>query len=91
MSTKNWIPVNRVEGEASRQAHADLPEGTYERVASTVFTPPALGYDPTLKPYTYDPALAKKLLSEVGYNGTPVKIWSVQTGWACRWSAPSIR
>jgi peptide/nickel transport system substrate-binding protein len=56
------------------------PEGTYERVASTVFTPPALGYDPTLKPYAYDPALAKKLLSEVGYNGTPVKIWSVQTG-----------
>ena len=34
MSTKNWIPVNRVEGEASRQAHADLPEGTYEREIS---------------------------------------------------------
>lgn len=34
MSTKNWIPVNRVEGAASRQAHADLPEGTYEREIS---------------------------------------------------------
>lgn len=34
MSTKNWIPVSRVEGEASRQAHADLPEGTYEREIS---------------------------------------------------------
>lgn len=34
MSAKNWIPVNRVEGEASRQAHADLPEGTYEREIS---------------------------------------------------------
>lgn len=28
---KNWITFPRVEGQASRQAHADLPEGTYER------------------------------------------------------------
>ena len=28
---KNWISFPRVEGSASRQAHADLPEGTYER------------------------------------------------------------
>ncbi len=28
---KKWISVPRVEGDASRQAHADLPEGTYER------------------------------------------------------------
>lgn len=26
-----WITIPNVEGEASRQAHADLPEGTYER------------------------------------------------------------
>ena len=26
-----WISLPRVEGTASRQAHADLPEGTYER------------------------------------------------------------
>src|SRR5580658_573574 len=31
MSAKNWIEFPRVEGEASRQAHADLPAGTYER------------------------------------------------------------
>lgn len=31
MSTKNWIELPRVEGETSRQAHADLPAGTYER------------------------------------------------------------
>ncbi|MBB4266936.1 homogentisate 1,2-dioxygenase [Roseospira visakhapatnamensis] len=30
---KSWIPVSRVEGRASRQAHCDLPEGTYEREA----------------------------------------------------------
>ncbi len=28
---KNWISFPRTEGEASRQAHCDLPEGTYER------------------------------------------------------------
>ena len=30
---KNWIAFPRLEGEASRQAHADLPAGTYEREA----------------------------------------------------------
>ena len=29
--SKNWISFPRIEGQASRQAHADLPEGTYER------------------------------------------------------------
>ena len=29
-----YIPVSRVEGDASRQAHCDLPEGTYEREIS---------------------------------------------------------
>lgn len=28
---KKWISFPRIEGRASRQAHADLPEGTYER------------------------------------------------------------
>lgn len=28
---RNWISLPRVEGMASRQAHADLPEGTFER------------------------------------------------------------
>jgi homogentisate 1,2-dioxygenase len=31
MSGKNWIEFPRIEGETSRQAHADLPAGTYER------------------------------------------------------------
>jgi homogentisate 1,2-dioxygenase len=31
---KNYIPLSRVEGIASRQAHCDLPEGTYEREMS---------------------------------------------------------
>jgi homogentisate 1,2-dioxygenase len=31
---KQWIRFPRVEGQASRQAHADLPPGTYEREIS---------------------------------------------------------
>ena len=28
---KRYIPISRIEGTASRQAHCDFPEGTYER------------------------------------------------------------
>lgn len=28
---KNWITFPKIEGDTSRQAHADMPEGTYER------------------------------------------------------------
>lgn len=31
---RNWIPVRGAQGEHSRQAHADLPSGTYEREMS---------------------------------------------------------
>jgi homogentisate 1,2-dioxygenase len=34
MSDRRWIPVRAAQGEHSRQAHADLPEGTYEREVS---------------------------------------------------------
>lgn len=28
---KQWISISKIEGQASRQAHADLPQGTFER------------------------------------------------------------
>lgn len=31
---RNWIPVRGAQGEHSRQAHADMPAGTYEREIS---------------------------------------------------------
>src|SRR5438128_12426883 len=34
MTSRNWIPVRGGQGVHSRQAHADMPEGTYEREMS---------------------------------------------------------
>lgn len=55
------------------------PEGTGERLTTVYWTEGSLGEDPDLKPYAYDPARAAELLKEIGYTGTPVKLWSVRT------------
>jgi len=55
------------------------PEGTAERLATAYWTEGSLGYDGSLKPYEYDPKRAAQLLAEIGYKGTPVKLWSVRT------------
>lgn len=55
------------------------PEGTAMRVANSIWTPAALGYDEDLPLYEYDPELARSILEEIGYDGTPVKIWVVPT------------
>src|SRR5665213_303421 len=34
MTSRNWIPVRGAQGLHSRQAHADMPSGTYEREVS---------------------------------------------------------
>jgi len=34
MASRNWIPVRGAQGDHSRQAHADMPAGTYEREIS---------------------------------------------------------
>ncbi len=44
---------------------------------SVPFSPTTLGHDPELEPYEYDPEEAKRLLKEAGYDGSPVKLWSV--------------
>lgn len=64
---KRYIPLSRVEGKASRQAHADLPEGTYEREISKegFFGPAALfhhkhpptawsAFEGPLRPHAFD-------------------------------------
>jgi homogentisate 1,2-dioxygenase len=64
---KRYISFPRVEGQASRQAHADLPEGTYEREVSKegFFGPAAhlyhrhpptgwVEFEGPLRPHAYD-------------------------------------
>lgn len=52
--------------------------GNGTRVA-TVLAPWHVGFDPTLKPYPYDPDKAKSLLKDAGMpNGVDVNIWFIQ-------------
>ncbi len=55
----------------------DVFQGAGTPAASLI--PPALwGYDPSLKPYPYDPAQAKKLLAEAGYpDGFSMDLWAI--------------
>jgi peptide/nickel transport system substrate-binding protein len=51
------------------------------RATNTGFwSPAALGYDASLKPYPYQPEEAKRLLKQVGYDGRPLKVWSYPAG-----------
>ena len=61
---------------------AFYPPGTGRRHSgdSTPFSPQTLGYDANLKNYAYDPVEAKRLLAVAGYDGSPVKFYSVIFG-----------
>jgi peptide/nickel transport system substrate-binding protein len=53
-----------------------FPEGSGSRYANAQFTELSLGYDPGLRPYPHDPAEARRILKEIGYDGKAVKVWS---------------
>ena len=97
MSAKNWIEFPRVEGEASRQAHADLPRNTYEReIGREGFFGPAThlyhrhpptgwtSFDGPLRPRAFD---AVKAVEECGPLPTaPVLLSNRNVSlriWAC--------
>jgi peptide/nickel transport system substrate-binding protein len=44
------------------------------------FTPAWLGYDPSVKPWAYDPAKAKALLAEAGFPNGFDTTWSISSG-----------
>jgi homogentisate 1,2-dioxygenase len=81
---KEWIPFVKVEGITTRQAHCDMPEGTYEReIGREGFFGPAsqlhhqhpptswVSFDGPLRPHAYD-------------------LNKVRDGIACPWHAPVI-
>lgn len=56
------------------------PEGSGIPLANAFWTEAALGYDPALKPYAYNPQHARDLLKSINYDGSKkVRLWSVQT------------
>ena len=80
--SRNWIEFPRVEGETSRQAHADLPAGTYEReIGRDGFFGPATHiyhrHPPTgwskfegpLRPRAFDAVAAAKEATAEPYRG----------------------
>jgi peptide/nickel transport system substrate-binding protein len=56
-----------------------------------ILTPGEVGYDPGLKPYSYDPALAKKLLAEAGYpNGFTMPLFWPASSYGMRETAEAV-
>ncbi len=64
----------------NKQAIVDNIYGGQAGVASQHASPLSFGYNPDVKPYPYDPAMAKKLLAEAGFpNGVDLTINVVHT------------
>jgi len=103
MSSKNWIEFPRVEGETSKQAHADLPAGTYEReIGRDGFFGPAThiyhkhpptgwtSFDGPLRPRAFDAVKAVE-------KGDPNRIIPLLSNanckidiWRCQASMPTL-
>ena len=82
--SRNWIEFPRVEGETSRQAHADLPTGTFEReIGRDGFFGPAshiyhrhaptgwTSFEGPLRPRAFD-AVAAATSSEEPFQAAPL-------------------
>jgi homogentisate 1,2-dioxygenase len=101
---KKYIPFSKVEGSASRQAHADMPEGTYEREVSKegFFGPAAFfhhRHPPTawskfegpLRPHAFD--LAKITKSQASPWNAATILYNGRVRlrhWICSGSMPAL-
>ena len=76
---KRYLNFPLVKGEASRQAHADLPEGTYEREMSKegFFGPAAFFYhrNPPTAWTDFDGPLAPRAFDLTQINEAPNSLW----------------
>lgn len=90
MTKGKWIPVRGAEGRHSRQAHADLPEGAYEREMSKegFFGPAAFfyhrkpptgwsGFEGPLRPRAFD------LMKPDGFTQSPWEAPVILSNKAC--------
>jgi homogentisate 1,2-dioxygenase len=98
MSAKNWIEFPRIEGETSRQAHADLPAGTFEReIGRDGFFGPAAhiyhrhpptgwtSFDGPLRPRAFDALAAAEHASDPFLGPSLLSNASCRIGiWECR-------
>ncbi len=77
---KRYLNFPLVKGEASRQAHADLPEGTYEREMSKegFFGPAAFFYhrNPPTGWIDFDGPLAPRAFDLTQINAAPNSLWA---------------
>jgi len=80
MAGRNWIPVRGAEGRHSRQAHADMPEGTFEREVSKegFFGPAAFFHHP--RPPTgwtsFEGPLRPRAFDLAALNAAPASPWA---------------
>ena len=80
MAKGNWIPVRGAQGQHSRQAHADLPEGTYEREMSKegFFGPAAFLYHrrPPTSWVSFEGPLRPRAFDLNGLNEAAASPWA---------------
>ncbi len=80
MASRNWIPVRGAQGIHSRQAHADLPEGTYEReVSKEGFFGPAAFFHHRRPPTSwsnFEGPLRPRAFDLAGLNEAAASPWS---------------
>lgn len=79
MSRRNWIPIRGAEGRHSRQAHADLPEGTFEReVSKEGFFGPAAFFHHRRPPtgwVNFEGPLRPRAFDLAALNAAPASPW----------------
>ncbi len=80
MKSRNFLPIRAAEGQYSRQAHADLPEGAYEREISKegFFGPASFVYHkrPPTGWSSFEGPLRPRAFDLTALNSTEQSLWN---------------